>query len=270
MARRHDPCRLVHIQPHVLWWRHDRLAGVQPHPYSGRLLVRPLCPRERLLRLDGRRYALVCTRKGDKEGVSFDIDLVAAMPLKRIPQQPTMQVKSLGITSMAKPLQQPSGPLDIREQHRHRPCRLLRHEADDCAPLAARQGPYICSPFPRLETTSAAEGCDAIDDLRRHQNRVSVKLAAPPIRSPRPIGPLKAVALSAETETLSQSRRAGAAEPRNGEAPPSGGAPRLARDRESPRSAGPSRPFGDHRSSRRARLGSSGPDSASRRTPARS
>jgi hypothetical protein len=70
------------------------------------------------------------TREGNEECVPLAIDLVAAMLFERVPQEVAMKLERVPIASRPQTLEQPGRPLDVREQQRHRPRRLRRHDTD--------------------------------------------------------------------------------------------------------------------------------------------
>jgi hypothetical protein len=93
-----------------------------------------------LVCVGGSRDRSLGTREGNEERVTFTLELVATVPVERLPQQRAVQLQSIGVPFAPEQLQQPRRPLDVGEQHRHGPLRLLSNcKRDDCALLAPGQ-----------------------------------------------------------------------------------------------------------------------------------
>ena len=108
MTNGRDPCRPVHVDSDITLIRDERFAGMQTYPHPNRTVQPELSvarSRERIRR----------ARKREEEGVSVHIHLDAAVTGECLPQRLPMLAQHIGVL-LAQLAQQPSRPLDVREQ----------------------------------------------------------------------------------------------------------------------------------------------------------
>ena len=110
--------RAVNVDADVALLGCDRLARVEPHAHSDRPVA------ERRLPVGGGRDRIGGARERHEERVALRVDLDAAVPRESLPQHTTVLAQQLRVTH-AMLVQQPSRPLDIRKQERHRPRRQV-------------------------------------------------------------------------------------------------------------------------------------------------
>ena len=133
MRRRRDPCRPVHIHPHITAVMHHWAAGVHPDPHPHRLTSRPLRYRQLPLRLRHRRDGLRRGRKDHEEAVPLGAHLRPTVRHPGLAQHQPMSIQRLRI-GRPQPRQQRRRTLNIGEHHRHSARRQLthRHIIADC------------------------------------------------------------------------------------------------------------------------------------------
>ena len=102
-----DPRGAVDVGSHVALVRQQRRASVNAHPH------RQL---ELLLRLAGGAERAGSGREGDKERVTLRVDLDAAVPLERVPQDAAMPGQHSRVVIRAELVQEARRPLDVREE----------------------------------------------------------------------------------------------------------------------------------------------------------
>ena len=192
MPGRHDPRRAVHIHADILRRHRQRLTGMHTHPHPQHTLLRPLHRRQAPLRLTCGRNRLARRLERNQERITLFVDLIAAMPRERLPQQPPMQGERFREPLRPQPLQQQRRSLHIREQQRHRPRRLHHHQTTiargrgpasaDFAPRRGRKRAWSCRrrPPPREvgpEHGTPRRGCSPRERQPRSRRRDDVLAA---------------------------------------------------------------------------------------------
>ena len=126
VASRTDAGRAVNRKANQARLRGRGLAGVQPHAHAKHQSVWPRMRSKCPLGGDYRPDRIFRTTEGDEEGIALAVQLLTAPLPKRGPQQPVVIGKQRPVAA-AQFLQQPSRPLDVREEEGDRPTRQLRH-----------------------------------------------------------------------------------------------------------------------------------------------
>jgi hypothetical protein len=106
MARRREPRGAVNIRSDIALLRQQRRAGVEAHPYRQRDL---------LLRLTRRSECTGGGREGDEKRISLRINLNAALPLERLPQDSPMFGQPRCVLRLPDLVQEPRRTLNVRE-----------------------------------------------------------------------------------------------------------------------------------------------------------
>ncbi len=109
----------MHIHAHVASALNNGLAGMHAHPDADLATSGPLVRREGALRHDGTRHGIGSARECDKERITLGVDFEATPFRESRPQEPPLILQDVGVR-LAQLLQQPGGPLYIREQERDR------------------------------------------------------------------------------------------------------------------------------------------------------
>ena len=120
VARCGDPRGAVDVDPDVALVGHDGLPRVEPHANADRTVV------ERRLPLGGRGKRVGRAGERDEERVALRVDLDAAVPRERVPQQTTVLAQQLDV-AVSVLVQQPRRAFDVREQEGDRAGWKLAH-----------------------------------------------------------------------------------------------------------------------------------------------
>ena len=128
MRRSCDPCRAVHLKPHIARLTESHLARVHTHPDS-----QPE-RRQRHLCLTRRRQRIGGSGKCDEKRVPSRVHLDAPMRRPRHPRHPMVPRQQFPIGLRPELVQQSRRALDIGEQERHRPSREVLPHADSFHP----------------------------------------------------------------------------------------------------------------------------------------
>jgi len=108
----------MHIQADVPLFRGLWFAGMHPHAHTYVRLVWPASAEERALSDEGCLNRVNRTLENHEESIALGIDFVAVPLLKCHAQQVPALFEHAGIT-LAQPLEQARGPLDVGEEQRH-------------------------------------------------------------------------------------------------------------------------------------------------------
>jgi hypothetical protein len=115
MPGSHHPGSVVDIQTDVVAVDETRLPRVDPDPHRNPISVRPGICCERLLPLRSSDDRLLRRGERDEERIPCRVDLIAAVSLKHLPQQPMMNREEIRVT-LTGARKQPRRSFDIREQ----------------------------------------------------------------------------------------------------------------------------------------------------------
>jgi hypothetical protein len=124
VADRTDARRTMHSEADVPLPADGRLPGVQTHPHSHLVAVRPFVGGKSSLCVYCGSERGVCRRECEEEGLALVVDLPAALLFDRLPQDLLMLGED-GSVPLAQLLQEPGRALHVREQERDRPRRQL-------------------------------------------------------------------------------------------------------------------------------------------------
>jgi len=113
------------VKAHVAVSAGAGLAGVQAHADPNWTVVRPPMAGEGALTVHGRRNRLRGAGKSDEERIPLGPDLDTST--ERVAQQGVVSLQDLAVQSRPQLLHKPRGPLDVREQERHRSLRQDGH-----------------------------------------------------------------------------------------------------------------------------------------------
>lgn len=118
VSRRAQPRGVVHVDPPIIAVSYPRGAAVHPHPHPQLAAVRPTVRLQGTLRHSRRPDRLTRIGKRHEEGVALRVDLHPVMGQPHLAQQPMVGDEHLSVR-LPERMQQPGGPLDVREQQSH-------------------------------------------------------------------------------------------------------------------------------------------------------
>src|SRR5215831_16677482 len=116
------------IEPDVLAGHRDRLAGVHADAHLEHRILRPWVRPQRPLRGYGADDRVACPGKGHQQAVARGIDLPSTVLGERSTDDPPLVGEGFRITSIAQPLQESRGSLDIGEDKSDGPDGRTCHE----------------------------------------------------------------------------------------------------------------------------------------------
>src|SRR2546423_15102458 len=110
------------VDPDVALVGYEWLAGMDPHAHAKRV------GRERKLSVPRRSERVARPRKGEEERVALRVDLDAPVSSERRTERASVGCERLGVP-VAKLLQLPRRPFDVREEERDGAARKSGHNA---------------------------------------------------------------------------------------------------------------------------------------------